>query len=75
VDILKKAWKSRFLKRFLKVFVPGRMVSYDKRSTDGVLNLLISLLRTSIYFFKSSTSAGSFELKMVKGETGAPSSM
>lgn len=35
---------------------------------------LTSLLITSMYFFMSSTSTGSFELKMVKGDMGAPSS-
>ena len=42
---------------------------------DERVNLLISLLRTSTYFFMSSTSAGSFALNTVNGDVGAPSSM
>lgn len=34
----------------------------------------MSLFKTSMYFFKSSTEAGSFALKIVNGETGALSS-
>lgn len=51
-----------------------RRVRTAQSSFDNEPHLLISLLSTSMYFFMSSTSAGSFALKTVKGDTGAPSS-
>jgi hypothetical protein len=74
VNVLKNTREGRFFKGFLEVFIPGIIETRRAYITDTT-NLLMSLLSTSTYFFKSSTSAGSFELKMVKGETGAPSSM
>src|SRR6266567_1470467 len=75
VDILKECWECRLLKGFLKIFVSDQEKSGVMDKNGGKNDyLLVSLLMTSMYFFMSSTSAGSLALKIVKGDTGAPSS-
>jgi hypothetical protein len=76
VDILKECWECRLFEWFLKIFVSNRERSETLIDKNGGKNnyLLVSLLMTSMYCFMSSTSAGSLALKIVKGDTGAPSS-
>jgi len=76
VDILKECWECRLFEWFLKIFVSDRERSGTLIDKNVGKNdyLLVSLLMTSMYFFMSSTSAGSLALKIVKGDTGAPSS-
>lgn len=76
--VLKEGWKSRFFQRFLEIFVSDLGES-DKIETEGKKenfesDLLVSLLMTSTYFFMSSTSGGSFALKILKGDDCVPSS-